>query len=347
MNIENVGKLIDKIPVEISYKIIDLFSAGLYSSPNKAFEELVSNSYDAGATKVSVFVPLDKGLSDSIMWVADNGLSMDKEGLKEFWKIGESGKRLIENLDRKPIGKFGIGKLATYILTRKLTLICKCSPDEYYAVTMDYSDINKSSGEEILLDEREVTLEEVETVLKPLIQINNQNLLSFDLWGEDSEKTWTFAIMSDLKPKASEIKDGRLRWVLSTALPLNPEFNLFFNGSLLSSSKVKVEPLRTWIIGENDKTAEKFKDYKTHLIDGVPCINMPNLSNVRGQIDLYKESFLTGGKADELGRSHGIFLHIRNRLINLDDPLIGMPALSHGYFNRSRITIHADNLPMR
>ena len=56
----NKGEVIDKIPVEISYRIIELFSAGLYSSPNKAFEELVSNSYDAGATEVGVYIPYDK-----------------------------------------------------------------------------------------------------------------------------------------------------------------------------------------------------------------------------------------------------------------------------------------------
>lgn len=39
------GKKIDDIEVSISYKIIELFSAGLYSSPNKAFEELICNSY--------------------------------------------------------------------------------------------------------------------------------------------------------------------------------------------------------------------------------------------------------------------------------------------------------------
>ena len=40
MDISAVGTKIGEIPVEISYKIIQLFSAGLYSSPNKAFEEL-------------------------------------------------------------------------------------------------------------------------------------------------------------------------------------------------------------------------------------------------------------------------------------------------------------------
>src|SRR5258708_361280 len=131
MNLETAGEIIDEIPVEISYKIIELFSAGLYSSPNKAFEELISNSYDADATKVGVYVPLDKSLQDSILWVCDNGTSMDKDGLKQFWKIGSSSKRDSENQERLVIGKFGIGKLATYILTRKLTVICKARDKKY------------------------------------------------------------------------------------------------------------------------------------------------------------------------------------------------------------------------
>lgn len=42
-----VGKETGKIPVRISYRIIELFSDGLYSSPSKAIEELVSNAFDA------------------------------------------------------------------------------------------------------------------------------------------------------------------------------------------------------------------------------------------------------------------------------------------------------------
>ena len=49
MDLLNLGTTIDNISVTISYRIIELFSAGLYSSPNKAFEELICNSYDAFA----------------------------------------------------------------------------------------------------------------------------------------------------------------------------------------------------------------------------------------------------------------------------------------------------------
>jgi hypothetical protein len=187
MNINNLGSKIDTIPVTISYRIIELFSAGLYSSPNKAFEELVSNSYDAGATKVSIYVPTDKGLSDSILWVADNGCSMDENGLKQFWKIGESQKRQVKDIDRLPIGKFGIGKLATYILTQKLTIICKADSERYFAVTMNYLAINKDSSETIELDEIELSLVDVKKLLSPLIKKGRQDLISFKLWGENCE----------------------------------------------------------------------------------------------------------------------------------------------------------------
>lgn len=344
--IDKIGTKIDTIPVTISYRIIELFSAGLYSSPNKAFEELVSNSYDAGATKVSVYVPLDKGLSSSLLWVADNGLSMDKEGLKQFWKIGESSKRINPSSERLPIGKFGIGKLATYILTQKLTLLCKANDGKYYAVMMNYSTINQDTEaiDTIQLDEKELNLSEVQNLLTPLIKSGNQKLLSFDLWGGKAEKTWTFAILSELKPKANDIKEGRLKWILETALPLNPNFQLTYNGTKLESSKVKIEPWKTWVFGENDEVANNPKyNYKSDTYNNTTCVHLPTLKNVTGKIDLYRDSLLTG-KSEELGRSNGIFLSVRERLVNIDDPLIGMEALSHGVFNRVRITVNADEL---
>ncbi len=49
MDLLNLGTTIDNISVTISYRIIELFSAGLYSSPNKAFEELICNQKVAGS----------------------------------------------------------------------------------------------------------------------------------------------------------------------------------------------------------------------------------------------------------------------------------------------------------
>jgi hypothetical protein len=267
---------------------------------------------------------------------------MDDAGLKLLWRIGETNKRDAdyEEKDRPPIGQFGIGKLATYVLARKLTHICK-SNGGFRIVTMDYARINQESGKptEINLDERKLTEAEVIGILKPLIEVNGRRLLDFDLWGGDAEETWTFAIMSDLKPKAEKIQEGRLKWILSAALPLNPGFNLLFNGfnllfngNQIEPSKISIEPLKTWVIGEDDEIAKKF-DYTESTYKDNPCVNLPNISNIHGKFELYRDSLLSG-KSKELGRSHGIFIMVRDRLVNLDDSLFGMPAMSHGVFNR-------------
>lgn len=342
--IETIGSKIDSIPVTISYRIIELFSAGLYSSPNKAFEELVSNSYDAYASKVSVYVPSDKTLEQSIMWVCDNGNSMNKEGLKDFWRIGESSKKNTVNADRMPIGKFGIGKLATYILAQNLTIICKSGEGKYYGTVMDYGNIS-DSNESIFLDEKELTENETRQLLEPLITKDGACLTSFRLWGDSCEKTWTMVIMSKLKPKANEIKEGRLKWILSTAMPLNPNFNLTYNGKSLESSKSAIEPWNTWVVGaEDDSIALKNpKEYTIGHDGDENYIDLPNLPKVKGTAYLYRDSLLTG-KSSSNGRSHGIFLLVRKRLINIDDPLLGMDALTHGVFNRLRFVIEADGL---
>src|SRR2546425_5828005 len=112
------GKEISSIDVRISYRIIQLFSEGLYASPNKAVEELVSNAFDAGATNVHVVLSPDLLGDDSTIGVIDDGAGMDEQGLRDLWLIGVSNKRrpdIVPPRGRKQIGKFGIGKLATYV----------------------------------------------------------------------------------------------------------------------------------------------------------------------------------------------------------------------------------------
>ncbi|MBI5227662.1 ATP-binding protein [Candidatus Micrarchaeota archaeon] len=347
MDLDNTGKEVGQIPVHLHSKILELFSANLYSSPNKAFEELVSNSYDAYAKIVSLYVPPDMTIPNAAIWVCDNGTGMDNNGLIDLWVIGESKKRNGKiNEERPPIGKFGIGKLATFVLSRKLTHITK-TKDKFLAVTMDYNRLQTTDpkGKQIFLSERELSEEEVIKLLSPIIIINGQNMVNFDLWGKNASDSWTMAIMYDLTPKAQTISEGRLKWVLSTALPLNPNFNLYYNGNKLESSKMDVAPLKKWVIGEDDKIVkDNNTEYSVSTWNDKPCINLPHLNNVRGQIELYEESLLRG-KSQETGRSHGIFLMVRGRLININEPLVGtMEALHHATFNRMRFIVHADEL---
>src|SRR5438552_16057236 len=90
-----VGTATDTIDVRLSYRIIELFSEGLYASPNKAIEELVANSFDAGAQRVQVLLSANLHDQNATIAVFDDGEGMDAEGLKQHWLIGISNKRLL------------------------------------------------------------------------------------------------------------------------------------------------------------------------------------------------------------------------------------------------------------
>jgi len=343
MQIETCGRQIDTIPVHISYRIIELFSAGLYSSPNKAFEELVCNSYDAFADQVAVYIAPDLTVDNATIWVCDNGESMDQAGLKDLWQIGESAKRSPTRDERRlQIGRFGIGKLATYVLARKLTYVCK-REGRFLATTMNYDEIPRTT-DSLALAERELSEAEAEANIRPFIQSAGRPMVPFSLFGADAVPSWTFSIMTALRPKAAEIKEGRLKWVLRTALPHSPAFRLHYNGELLESSKIERPIRRSWTIGKDDPTAESLEFAACREVEGSHFVDLDNLPAISGQFDLYEDSLVDSSKASEHGRSHGIFLMVRGRLVNIEDPLLGMEAFSHGAFNRTRIVVYADGL---
>src|ERR1700736_87417 len=137
----SLGKEIASIDVRISYRIIQLFSEGLYSSPNKAIEELVSNSFDAGATNVHVILSNDLSAPDASIAVLDDGEGMDEKGLRAHWLIGVSDKRRVNTKlpkGRAQIGKFGIGKLATFVLANRFTHVTKRN-SRFFSTSIDYS----------------------------------------------------------------------------------------------------------------------------------------------------------------------------------------------------------------
>ena len=124
--LKEAGQEVENIPVPINYDIIRLFSEGLYRSPHKAIEELVTNGYDAEATRVHILLPEQSENNTAIddsLWVIDNGHGMDVEGFHQLWRVAESNKVQVQTLanGRAPIGQFGIGKLAAYVLAWKLT----------------------------------------------------------------------------------------------------------------------------------------------------------------------------------------------------------------------------------
>jgi len=337
------AKKVREIEVTISYQIINLFSGQLYQSPVKAIEELIANSYDAFATVCHVIVPSNLSKSDRII-VEDDGTSMDVDGFEKLWTIARSDKRQNESKKRLPIGRFGIGKLATYVLANTLTYLCK-KDGKIRAVTMDYRKMDPSSVREteVFLNVRELTEKQAEEALRvPELDKATKKL---QLFGVASAKTWTVVVLSDLKEKAEDLRLGRLRWVISCALPNVPDFKTFLNGERIVPTKEEVPLVKSWTLGEDDAVADSLRmpTEEVKESDHEFQVDIPELGPVWGKSELFQDP-ITEGVSASFGRSHGIFVMIRDRLINHEDPNFGIPPLSHSTFDRFRMVIYADGL---
>lgn len=260
---EGAGQPVRHIPLTIDYTIIEHFSHHLYGSPNKAVEELVVNGFDAFATEVRVFLDSEYTPGRIIVW--DNGQSMDIDGLSAMWQISKSPKRDHRTVSkggsvRTVIGKFGIGKVASYTLGDSISHICR-QGNEYLGVRMDYQklmqhgreletsfdglkqgvnvtevrnsivsqsnsteaiDLQKSSENSATkgVNIYSMTQEQAETLLRQIFVKIPDSMTSFL-----SQPTWTAAIIENLKAK--EITHGRLSWVLGNAMPLRPDFKVW------------------------------------------------------------------------------------------------------------------------
>ena len=104
--------------IKVSSKILGHISAGIYRSPAGAIKELVSNAFDADATRVAITTNWP---SFDIITCRDNGTGMTQQKFKEIMdrEIGDSTKRVaangdindLTNLERPIIGWLGIGML--------------------------------------------------------------------------------------------------------------------------------------------------------------------------------------------------------------------------------------------
>ncbi|MGO8735771.1 MAG: ATP-binding protein [Terriglobia bacterium] len=356
-----IGTQTDSIDVRLSYKIVELFSDGLYSSPNKAIEELVANSFDAGALRVHVIMSANLHDQNASIAVIDDGEGMGIEGLKQHWLIGVSNKRKLGKLPRgrQQIGQFGIGKLATYVLAHRLSHISKFG-GKYYATSMDFRSINQRLEREveprapIRLSLRELSEDEAKDAVKPWTDTSAIKSGGMTLFGRDAPKTWTVAIMSALKDKVHEIQPGMLEWILRTALPLRDDFGIWLNGVRLVSSKQGKGLIKKWVLGKDiiELSKPAPKDITVSNDMEVPendnhhyGLEVPGLGRVTGYAEAYKD-LLNRGKSAEIFRSHGFFVYTFDRLINVADGHFGISPdeLRHGTFGRFRLVINMDSL---
>lgn len=116
--------------IKVNSKIVGHISAGIYRSPAGAIKELVSNAFDADATRVAITTNWP---SFDIITCRDNGTGMTQEKFQKIMtqEIGDSDKRVgtdenaddMTSLDRPIIGWLGIGMLGVAQICHEFNVI--------------------------------------------------------------------------------------------------------------------------------------------------------------------------------------------------------------------------------
>ena len=100
---------------------------------NTAMADIVDNSIAADAKVVKVKIDL-KPDNTITVYVADNGVGMDMDGLKNAMKYGST-----KRIDPSSLGKFGLGlKTASTAFCRCLSVLSKNNTSEYHKVQWDF-----------------------------------------------------------------------------------------------------------------------------------------------------------------------------------------------------------------
>ena len=124
---------------------------------NTAIADIVDNSIAARATKISINVSMDPSQNVRV-YIADNGIGMDMDGLKNAMKYGSK-----ERAEKNSLGKFGLGlKTASTAFCKQLSLISRGPNDaEVRKVQwdLDYiSDIGSWKLKIVPVDDEEVEI---------------------------------------------------------------------------------------------------------------------------------------------------------------------------------------------
>lgn len=140
---------------KFSLEVLNHLGRGLYRSFATVVAEAISNSWDAGATEVNIYLDKDK------LTVVDNGKGMNEKDFQErFLEVGYSRRDDLENTSkRNVIGRKGIGKLAMLSISESVIIISKKE-----GCDITGGKINNKSLDEDIKKNKEYFLEELDLI---------------------------------------------------------------------------------------------------------------------------------------------------------------------------------------
>ncbi|WP_147587210.1 ATP-binding protein [Halorubrum lipolyticum] len=337
---------VEDINIDINFRIIDQFSSQLYDNPRRAIEELVCNSYDAGAEECYISTPTD---SSDRLFVLDNGESMDMEGIKWLWRVAESrkaGTHSREEHNRQQIGKFGVGKLAAFALGERLTYLATKN-GKTRVISVDQNELkDQTASDAPRFPVYEMDSSEAEETFGHLFdEVQNP-------W-EEGWETWTLALVEDIPPEhtGNELMPWLLKRMINSSIPVSSRFKVSLNGEEITKKERDDDPIVETNVEDQDtleNIQNKLRSYwqenspeydskedvpeskyvcrvikfrnPTDTTETITGIDVPGLGPVSGHAEIYESKLNTKSQSDRGFDDHGFKIRVRGKLLNRHNP---------------------------
>lgn len=134
----------NKYTLNFAPSVIESLGIGLYKQIPQALEELISNSWDADATKVKIIIDYSK----KEIKVLDNGNGMTYEELNSDFLTVSKNRRLSGDLTKKGrlvTGKKGLGKLALFGIANEIQ-VTSVKDGKKNAFSMNFKKIKETKS---------------------------------------------------------------------------------------------------------------------------------------------------------------------------------------------------------
>lgn len=135
----------------ISLSILNHLGRNLYRSFVTVLGEAISNSWDANAENVNIYVDREK----NSFIIKDDGIGMSRDDFQnKFLKIGyskrKSGETKSPDKERPYIGRKGIGKLALLSCADKITVMSKTAGGDYVGGVIDNTGLDDAITNDLI-----------------------------------------------------------------------------------------------------------------------------------------------------------------------------------------------------
>src|SRR6202171_298550 len=226
---------------EISLSVLNHLGRSLYRSFATVLGEAISNSWDADARNVEIYV--DK--NEHSFFIKDDGVGMTADDFqKKFLKIGYSKRKdgtKLSATGRPFIGRKGIGKLALLSCADKISVISKVKGEKYIGGVIDNSGLDHAITQDLTPQEYPLERWKAATFAKYTRGHKRGTIIHFENVKEGIRNSF---------PLLAKIIALYFRFAL-----LDSSFNIFLNGKKITHKDLKDLADKTeflWRIGDPD-----------------------------------------------------------------------------------------------